>query len=153
MAIGTILIPVGLAVGLAVALGGKKKKKGGGAPAPIPEDEGEIYAFGLGDFGTEEGAVMEVAVLPGDAMRFDFETVPGPYSWYLFSEVVNGAPNLEVVEDFVPPAQGSPPGAPGHYIADIMVHPGAGSVALDFMLLEAENEPPLEHKKVLVLIA
>lgn len=150
MAIGTILIPLGLLVAVA-AVGGKKKRRKV-TPPPTP-DEGEIYAFSLGDFGTDEEAVMEVAVLPGDAMRFDFETVPGPYSWYMFSEVVEGEPVLEAAEEFVAPAEGSAPGTPGHYIADFMVHPGKGSVALDFMLLEAENEPPLEHKKVLVLVA
>lgn len=147
------IVPLAIAAVLAIAASGKKKRRHT-TPAPQPTpDGGEIYAFGLGDFGTDEEAVMEVAVIPGDAMRFDFETVPGPYSWYLFSEVVEGKPVLEVAEEFIQPSEGSPPGAPGHYMADIMVHPGVGSVAIDFMLLESENSPPLEHKKVLVLVA
>lgn len=132
------LIPIAVVALIAMAAGGTKKKRRAPAPPPTPDEgyEGEIYAFALEDF--EGDAPLPIDVLPGDMIRFDLQQ-PVPYEWQMFSEATEGSPVLEVHEEQVP--GGGEPGAPNRYLADLVVHPGAGTVVLDFMLMGPDNQP------------
>lgn len=147
------LIPILAVAAIAMFAGAKpKRRKKPIVVPPTPDDEGELYAFGLADF--MEGEPLEIDVFPQDMIRFDFEAPVGPAQWQMYSEVTEGAPVLVVEEDHVIPGIDAPEGQPGRYITDILVQPGIGTVQMDFMLVETgiENPQVLMAKQAIIRV-
>lgn len=146
------LIPVAIFALIAAVAGGGKKRRRATPPAPGPDngngDGGEIYAFGINDFPPEgpESGPLEIDVLPGDMIRFHFSAPTGPSEWRLISEVAEGAPVLEVVEEVSLPGTDATPGTQPTYFADITVHPGRGTVVVDFLFTETGVDNPTVMK-------
>lgn len=151
------LIPIIAIAALAMFAGAGKKKR---RPTPVPPpplpngdiDEGELYAFGLGDF--MEGEPLEIDVFPGDMIRFAFAEPVQPAAWEVFTEAIEGAPVLVIEEDRLVPGVDDPEGMPGQYIVDVAVHPGLGVVKFDFMYVETgvDNPAVMQTKQAIVRV-
>lgn len=148
------LIPIAVVALIAMAAGGGKKRRP--SPAPTPngngvngdiDDGGELYAFGIADI--PEGVDLEINVIPGDMIRFDFPyDATSPARW-AYTETVDGDPLLVIEEDTVVPDD--PTQTAAHYLVDVIVEPvvggapgaGRGTVTLDFGLWETDITDPV----------
>ena len=128
------IIPVAvIAFFAAMAGGGKRRRKAPPLPpvnGTVEEEEVEIDFHTLTLAAFAEGGVVELNVIAGDWIIFDFTAAPPGDAgiWKMYTEIVEGAPVVAVSEEIVPPGTDAAPNTPARYLGEIETLEGPGTI-------------------------